>query len=46
MRFMTDDLAGACADFSALVPAAARWGPFMMQFASICFLGAVEYRLE
>ncbi len=45
MRFMTDDLAGACADFAALVPAAARWGPFMMQFASICFLGAVEYRL-
>ncbi|HEX3608031.1 MAG TPA: AAA family ATPase [Candidatus Dormibacteraeota bacterium] len=45
MRFMTDDLAGACADFTALVPAAARWGPFMMQFATICFLGAVEYRL-
>jgi DNA-binding CsgD family transcriptional regulator len=45
MRFMTDDLAGACDDFSALVPAAARWGPFMMQFASICFLGAVEYLL-
>lgn len=45
MRYMTDDLAGACSDFAALVPAAGRWGPFMMQFASICFLGAVEYRL-
>jgi DNA-binding CsgD family transcriptional regulator len=45
MRYMTDDLDGARADFTALVPAAATGGPFVMRFASICFLGAVEYRL-
>src|SRR5205823_6979525 len=45
LRYMVDDLEGARADFTALVPAAARCGPFVMRFASICFLGAVEYRL-
>ena len=45
MRYMTDDLDGARPDFTAMAPAAARWGSFVVRFASICFLGAVEYRL-
>jgi ATP/maltotriose-dependent transcriptional regulator MalT len=45
LRFVTDDLAGARADFAASEPGAARWGPFMYRVSSLTFLSAVEYRL-
>ena len=45
LRFITDDLAGAHADFAAAEPAAAQWGPFRFRVSSLAFLSAVEYRL-
>jgi DNA-binding CsgD family transcriptional regulator len=45
LRFMTDDLSRARADFSAVEPAAMRSGPFMFRLASLSSLADVEYRL-
>ncbi|HVS41975.1 MAG TPA: AAA family ATPase [Candidatus Dormibacteraeota bacterium] len=45
LKYMTDDLEGARADFTVLIPAAEQSGAFDLRFGSICFLGAVEYRL-
>jgi DNA-binding CsgD family transcriptional regulator len=45
LRSFADDLAGARADFSAVEPAGARWGPFVFRIGSLSHLASVEYRL-
>jgi len=45
LRSFADDLEGAHADFSAVEPAGARWGPFVFRIGSLSHLASVEYRL-
>ena len=45
LRSFADDFAGARADFTAVEPAGARWGPFVFRIGSLSHLASVEYRL-
>ncbi|HEX6493227.1 MAG TPA: LuxR C-terminal-related transcriptional regulator, partial [Candidatus Dormibacteraeota bacterium] len=45
LRTFTDDLPGARADFSAVEPAGARFGPFVFRIGSLSHLAHVEYRI-
>ena len=41
LRSFADDLEGAHADFSAVEPAGARWGPFVFRIGSLSHLASV-----
>jgi DNA-binding CsgD family transcriptional regulator len=45
LRSFADDFPGARADFSAVEPAGARWGPFVFRIGSLSHLASIEYRL-
>ena len=45
LRTFTDDLAGARADFIAVEPAGARFGPMVFRIGSLSHLATVEYRV-